>query len=49
MRCDIRTPKDLTPLYARRSDQRSQGQFYLIYFSLLFCLIAMGRAATLFP
>ena len=41
-------PQDLMSLYARRLDRGSQGQFYLIYFSSLFCLIAMGWAATLF-
>lgn len=48
MQCDTRIPQDLTPLYARRLGGGSRGQFYLIYFSLFFCLIAMGWAATLF-
>lgn len=47
MRRHTRIPQNLTPLYARRLGQGSRGQFYLIYFSSLFCLIATGWAATL--
>lgn len=48
MPCATRMPKDLTPIHARRLTKGSQREFYLIYFSSLFCLMATGCAATLF-